>query len=140
MFEKMPRLEAGSIQFLALSPLEMAPFIPDVVVVEGEPERLMWILLAGLNFVGGKRIHSDTAILQATCVDGTVVPFVEGRINFSYGCYGCREATDMAIEETVLGFPGFMLDPLVRSLEALGEKAIQKSRAKMPYKQLMGKM
>jgi uncharacterized protein (DUF169 family) len=140
MFEQMPRLEAGSVQFLALSPLAMAPFIPDVVVVEGEPESLMWILLAGLNSVGGKRIHSDTAILQATCVDATITPFVEDRINFSYGCYGCREATDLRVEETVLGFPGFMLDPLVRSLKALGGKAIKRSRSKMPYKQLMGKI
>ena len=73
-------------------------------------------------------------------MDATIKPFVEGRLNFSYGCYGCREATDMGAEETVLGFPGFMLDPVVRSLEALGEKAIQRSRSKIPYKQLMGKI
>ena len=140
MFEQMSRLEVGSVKFLALAPLKMVPFIPDVVVVEGEPEQLMWILLAGLNSVGGKRIHSDTAVLQATCVDATIKPFLEGRINFSFGCYGCREATDMGAEETVLGFPGFMLDPLVRSLEALGKKAILRSRAKMPYKQLSEKL
>lgn len=65
MFEGMSRLEPGSIHALALCPLAELPqgdegvhaavMGPDVVVVEGTPEALMWLLLADLNLAGGKR-------------------------------------------------------------------------------------
>lgn len=133
MFADMPRLDAGSITGLALAPLQIVPRAPDVVVIEGSPESLMWLLLADLNLSGGERRTGNTAVLQATCVDATVIPFCERRLNFSFGCYGCREATDMAPSETVLGFPGTMLDPLMERLEELAQKAIPRSRAKHAY-------
>ena len=133
MFADMPRLDVGSIVGLALTPLHLAPRSPDVVVVEGAAESLMWLLLADLNLNGGKRRQASTAVLQATCVDATIIPFCERRLNFSLGCYGCREATDMAPGETVLGFPAAMLDGLMERLEELGKKAIPRSRVKQAY-------
>lgn len=133
MFADMPRLDAGSIVGLALAPLRLAPRPPDVVVVEGAVESLMWLLLADLNLSGGARRQASTAVLQATCVDATVIPFCEKRLNFSLGCYGCREATDMVPGETVLGFPAAMLDGLMERLEELSQKAIPRSRAKQAY-------
>ena len=93
MFEGMSKLPEGSLRLLALSPLRLAPRLPDVVVVEGPAESLMWLLLADLNVARGARRRSDTAVLQATCVDATVIPHLEKRLNYSLGCYGCREAT-----------------------------------------------
>ncbi|MGB7546044.1 MAG: DUF169 domain-containing protein, partial [Methanothrix sp.] len=46
MFEKMPHLEMESIQQIHLFPLEKAEQLPDLVVVEDEVEKLMWIILA----------------------------------------------------------------------------------------------
>jgi len=140
MFEAMPRLPAGSVQRLALSPLERAPARPDVVVVEGEPEKLMWLLLADLNLAGGARRAGSTAVLQATCVDATVIPHLQQRMNFCLGCYGCREATDLAPGEAVLGFPGSMLEPIVEMVTYLREKAMPRSRAKAVYKRLAASM
>jgi len=130
MFEGMTRLPPGSLQGLAVCPLGVAPATPDVVVVEGPPEPLMWLALADLNLAGGKRRRADTAVLQATCVDATVIPHVEQRLNFSLGCYGCREATDMGANETILGFPGASIDGLVAAVEQLNVKAVGRSRAK----------
>lgn len=96
MFRDMPRLEPGTVDAFALAPLRLAPRTPDVVVVEGNPEQLMWVVLADLNREAGARRRAHTAVLQATCVDSTIVPFLEGGLNFSLGCYGCREATDLA--------------------------------------------
>ena len=138
MFADMPRLDADSIVGLALAPLHLAPRPPDVVVVEGTAESLMWLLLADLNLNGGERRQASTAVLQATCVDATVIPFCEKRLNFSLGCYGCREATDMAPGETVLGFPAAMLDGLMERLEELSQKAIPRSRAKQAFQHLQG--
>jgi len=139
MFDGMTRLPAGSLEGIAVCPLGAAPAAPDVVVVEGSPEQLMWLALADLNLAGGKRRRGETAVLQATCVDATVIPHVEQRLNFSLGCYGCREATDMGAHETILGFPGASLDGIVAALEHLNEKAVGRSRAKAVFGNLRGK-
>ena len=136
MFAGMPRLEPGRLESVALCPLKDAPAAPDVVVVEGPPESLMWLALADLNLEGGARRRADTAVLQATCVDATVVPFLEKRLNFSLGCYGCREATDIEPGETVLGFPGEKTEPLYRVLELLRKKAMPNSRDKAAFRHL----
>jgi len=136
MFNQMPRLPSGSLAAIAACPLGLAPAMPDVVIVEDRPEALMWLVLADLNLHGGARRRSDTAVLQATCVDATVIPHIEQRLNFSLGCYGCREATDLTPSETVLGFPAAQLEGLVTTLEHLSETAIPRSRAKRPYQTL----
>lgn len=139
MFEGMTRLPLGSLAAVAVCPLGAAPALPDVVVVEGPPEPLMWLALADLNVAGGRRRRGDTAVLQATCVDATVIPYVEQRLNFSLGCYGCREATDMGANETILGFPGSALIAIVAALEKLNEKAVGRSRAKAAFNNLREK-
>lgn len=133
MFAAMPRLAPGRVAAIALCPLRLAPRLPDVVVLEGPAEVLMWLLLADLNIHGGERRTGNTAVLQATCVDATVIPHLEQRLNFSLGCYGCREATDLTPGETVLGFPGVLLDPLLGALEMLRSKAVPRSRAKLAH-------
>jgi len=131
MFEEMTILPQGKLIALYLFPLETAVIEPDiVVVVEDETEKLMWLVLANLNITGGKRIESSTAILQATCVDATLIPFVEQKFNMSMGCYGCRDATDIGNNETVLGFPYKYFNPIIESLEYLNQKAIPNSRGK----------
>ena len=139
MFEVMPRLAPGQVQRLHLFPLEQAGCVPDVVVVEDEVEKLMWISLAYLHATGGERVQSSTAVLQATCVDSTIVPYVEGHLNLSYGCYGCRDATDVGANEAVLGFPAAMLPPIIGHLEYLAEKAMPTSRSKRAWAALVGK-
>ena len=139
MFEGMTRLEQGWLGAMELAPLGAFAELPDVVVIEDQVERLMWILLANVNRGNGARVPADTAVLQATCVDSTLVPFLNQRINFSFGCYGCREATDIEQGEAVVGFPGEMLPALAEEVERLAGRAIPRSRAKQPYAALTGK-
>ena len=139
MFEEMPRLAPGQIHSLLIFPLSAAPVLPDVVIVEDDVEKLMWINLAYLHATGGQRIQSSTAILQATCVDAAIVPYLDERLNFSYGCYGCRDATDLAASETVVGFPISVLPAIVNHLEFLAQKAIPTSRAKKAWGALKAK-
>jgi len=130
MFEGMTTLPQGKLKSLYLFPLETAVIEPDIVVVEDETEKLMWFALANLNVTEGKRVESSTAILQATCVDATLIPYVKQKFNMSMGCYGCRDATDIGPNETVLGFPLKDFEPLIRNLEFLNQKAIPNSRGK----------
>ena len=130
MFEGMTTLPQGMLKALYLFPLETATSEPDIVVLEDETEKLMWLALANLNLKGGQRIESSTAILQATCVDATLIPFVEHKFNMSMGCYGCRDATDIGHNETVLGFSFKDFSAIVKNLEFLSQKAIPNSRGK----------
>ncbi len=136
MFQGMKRLKKGFCNAIYLYPLDKVDVEPDVVIVEDLPERLMWIALAYLNLLGGERIQSSTAVLQAVCVDSTLIPFLESKLNMTYGCYGCREATDIKAEEAILGFPGELLPRIVKKLEYLKEKAIPRARAKKALKSL----
>jgi uncharacterized protein (DUF169 family) len=136
--DTMPRMEMGKYRMVACYPLNDAPFEPDVVVMESNAEHLMWVALA-LVFETGGRLEFSTAILQATCVDVTVLPFLTQRLNASLGCYGCREATDLAEGECVLGFPVRDLETIVTSLTKLNEKAIPRVRGKAIYRALLNR-
>jgi len=139
MFECMTRLEPNKLQALYLFPLEQALVEPDIVVIEDEVEKLMWIALAQLNRQDGKRIESSTAVLQAACVDATLIPFVKKKFNMSFGCYGCRDATDIGPNETVIGFPFNEFEEIAAGIEFLQEKAIPNSRGKNAFKLLKHK-
>ena len=73
--DTVPRLKMGKYQMVACCPLGQAPFEPDVVVIESAVEHLMWVVLADVFETGG-RLDFSTGILQATCVDGTIIPFL----------------------------------------------------------------
>ena len=133
--QSMPRLQQGKYRAVALLPLAElgGDCTPDVVIVEALPEQIMWLTLAAVHETGG-RLEFSTAVLQATCVDAAILPFITGKVNASFGCYGCREATDLGAEECVLGIPGPMLDNVALNLERLAAKAIPRVRGKSTYR------
>lgn len=133
MFKGMTVLKQGELKELYLFPLDSAEIEPDIVVVEDRIENLMWIALGYLNARGGTRIESSTAILQATCVDVTLIPYKTQKINLSYGCYGCRDATDIGHDESVMGFPFGDFEAITDHIAYLAEKAIPSSRSKNAY-------
>ena len=55
---------------------------------------------------------------------------MEQQFNMSMGCYGCRDATDIQPNETVLGFPFKDFMAIAENLEFLNQKAIPNSRGK----------
>ena len=132
----MPRMEMGLYQGVAAGPLGEVNFVPDVVIIEDEVEKLMWIALAWLNGKGG-RLEFSTAILQAICVDCAVIPFTQNRLNMTFGCYGCRDATDIKPGEAALGFPVDGMNELARNLAFLARKAIPNCRSKGIFRSLI---
>ena len=132
VMHQMPRFEQGLYAAVAAKPLSKWEEAPDVIVIEDEVEKLMWIALAYLNEEGG-RLEFSTSILQAMCVDSTILPFKSGKINMSFGCYGCRDATDAKPNEAILGIPFSKLDMTIENIKYLKSKAINRSRAKQIY-------
>jgi len=133
VMQQMPRIEQGKYKAVLAKPLKEFDEIPDVVVFEDTAEILMWLALAYLNDKGG-RLEFSTSILQAVCVDSVVLPHLKQDINMSFGCYGCRDATDAQSNEALLGFPGNKLDMVIENLKYLDKQAIHRSRAKNVYK------
>lgn len=133
MFELMPMMEKDKLKGIYLFPLEESYLVPDIVIIEDEVEKLMWIALAQLNIDEGQRIKTSTSVLQATCVDVTIIPYLEQKLNMSFGCYGCRDATDIGTNESVLGFPFKEYEKIIDNVKYLSEKAIVNSRSKKAY-------
>jgi uncharacterized protein (DUF169 family) len=131
MMGDMSRLSWGDYNFVLIAPLALAEFEPDVVLVEAPPENLMWLALAYI-YTTGERLQFSTSIVQATCVDCTVIPFTGGKINATLGCSGCREATDLHVTENMIGIPYASLSPLVDNLVNMKE-VIAKNRSKSVY-------
>lgn len=129
----IPRIERGTTKAVAAGPLGNFPLTPDIVVVEGLPEQVMWLCLAR-NFKEGGRLNFNSSIFQCCCVDVTVVPYLSGEVNISPGCYGCREATDTPPEHMFMGIPSKLIGDIVESLESLSEKAMKTVREKRVYK------
>jgi len=122
---------------VAAAPLEEAKFTPDVVIIENQPEKVMWINLASINKIGG-RLHFSSAVFQACCVDVTIIPYLTKNINISLGCYGCRDSTDIADDECLVGIPLEKLKEVIASLEALSQKAMSEARQKKIYNLSIG--
>lgn len=101
----------------------------DNIIIEDEVEKLIWLALVYLNEEGG-RLEFSTSIMQAICVDVCVLPCLSGKINMSFGCYGCRDATDVKSGETVIGIPFSKLKVVNENLNYLKSQAIDRSRAK----------
>ncbi|MCQ5375247.1 MAG: DUF169 domain-containing protein [Methanomassiliicoccales archaeon] len=130
MIDARPTLPLGSVIGTVVSPLSKAKVPPDVVVVVGTPEQLYWILPVAATFEKGGRVTINTAAMQATCVDSTIIPYLTGEINVSLGCFGCRRSTDIAPEEMYAGIPANKLEEVIRILEKLASGPIPKSRTK----------
>ncbi len=137
IMSEMPRLETGKYAFILVSPLRSCEFQPDVVLVEAVPENLMWLALASI-YTTGERLQFSTSVVQATCVDSTIVPFTTGRPNATLGCTGCREATDLQPSENLIGIPFSVWSGIIKNLANM-QDIIAKNRRKGSFKRFKEK-
>ncbi|MFP3984751.1 MAG: DUF169 domain-containing protein [Candidatus Bathyarchaeia archaeon] len=128
----MPRLKPSSISAIAAGPLGDFTLQPDLIVVEGLPEQIMWLCLAR-TFKTGGRLNFSSSIFQCCCVDITVVPYMTKEVNISPGCYGTRESTDVPLNHMFMGIPMLLLEQIVNGFKALSEKAMIRARGKGVY-------
>ncbi len=110
-----------------VTPLAKADFMPDSVIIEDVPEVIYWFIPLKTHAEGG-RAHFVTAPFNAVCGDATAYPIIEGDINISLGCYGCRRRSDIKKDEMIVGFPGHMLEELMPVLERYRDGVLQKAQ------------
>lgn len=137
IMREMPRLNQGEYALVIVSPLLTCEFQPDVILVEAVPENLMWLALASI-YTTGERLQFSTSVVQATCVDSTIVPFTSGQPNATLGCTGCREATDLQPTENMIGIPFQVWPEIIENLANM-EAMIVKNRHKGSFERLKNK-
>lgn len=133
VFAGMIHMESGSCEHILLAPLEVVDFTPDVVVLIAEPESAMWLVLSAIH-TSGNRAHFNTAVVQAACVDASIMPYLQQEVNISLGCIGCRSSTDIKTTEMFIGIPGGQLSMVLENFKKLSNKLIYKNREKLGYK------
>lgn len=130
MIAERPHLKPRSVQATLVTPLAEAALAPDVVAIIAHPEQMMWLCMAA-SFYTGRRADFKVGGYNAQCVEVTLLPYATGKINVSFGCYGCRASSDIGDEMMFMGVPVGEMPGLVGGLEELGKKAIPDSRAKV---------
>ncbi|MDH5448643.1 MAG: DUF169 domain-containing protein [Candidatus Bathyarchaeota archaeon] len=129
---KMPRLKRNSVSAITAEPLKDFPLEPDIAIVEGSPEQIMWLCLARI-FETGRRLNSSSSIFQCYCVGVTVVLYITKEVNISPCCYGTCEATDVPPEHMFMGIPMPFLSKIENRLKTLSKKAMIRARGKGVY-------
>jgi len=130
MVDQRPSLLVGSIKATVVGPLASFPLEPDVVVLSTKPEQTMWVLSA-LSFFTGERYTFEMSSFNSVCIDATLIPYREQKLNISFTCYGCRAVSDLADEEMMVGIPISLITKVVKGLEELAKKAIPEARSKI---------
>ncbi|MCD8316669.1 MAG: DUF169 domain-containing protein [Eggerthellaceae bacterium] len=130
MVAERPSLEPRSVTATVVSPLADAKTDPDVIAVIANPEQMMWLSMA-TSYYSGHRHDLHTSGYNAQCVETSLIPYLNGEINISFGCYGCRASTDIDDSLMMMGIPAKLMPDVIRGLKELGKKSIPESRNKI---------
>ena len=113
----MPKAELKSDAVL-YAPLDTATFVPDLVIVIGNPKQAMQIVQADIYKEGG-RIETGFAGKQSLCGDIVAHTLNAKSIQVSLACAGSRGHAKIADDELSMGIPAERMESLVDSLEQL---------------------
>jgi uncharacterized protein (DUF169 family) len=115
--DAIPKIEP-IMKAIVYSPLEKAPFDPDVVVIICNPQQAMQLAQAMVYTLGG-RFEADFAGIQSICGDAVAGPYTTKRPNITLGCSGSRKFADIKPDEVIVGMNGENIGCIVNALEAL---------------------
>ena len=130
MVAERPHLPKKTIDATVATPLAHAATTPDVVVVTGDAEQMMWLTMSA-SYYTGKRFNYRVSGYNSMCVEAVLIPREEGVMNLSLGCYGNRASTDVPRDHLFMGIPLQMMPTVVSGLHQLDKKAIPQSRQRI---------
>ncbi|MDR3052717.1 MAG: DUF169 domain-containing protein [Coriobacteriales bacterium] len=130
MVHERPHLEPRSIDATVVTPLEQAATEPQVIAVIAQPEQIMWLCMSA-SYYTGHRFDFHASGYNAQCVETTLIPYLSGELNISFGCYGCRASSDVGDELMFMGIPTDLMPTIIKGLRELDKKAIPQSRNKI---------
>ena len=130
MVAERPTLPPKSRRATYVAPLAKTVRKPEVVVVTGTPEQMMWLCMS-MSYYSGHRFDFPASGFNSMCVEAVLYPLTEQEPNITFGCYGCRAATDVAEDMMFMGLPVDKLPIVAQGLTELAKKAIPDSRMKI---------
>lgn len=119
--EVYPRIKPATTRLVKIAPLEKCSFEPDVVIVVGDPRRIMRITTVLSQLEGREPVVVKFKGEFAVCGECTAIPLMENRGNLSMLCSGSRMFAGYRDDEMTLGFP---LEEFIRIAEATEQEEI----------------
>ncbi len=130
MVAERPTLEPHSRRATYVAPLNKTVREPEVVVFTGTPEQMMWLCMS-MSYYTGHRFDFHASGYNSMCVEAVLIPLRDNKPNITFGCYGCRAASDVGEDMMFMGIPTDKLPTVVKGLTELAKKAIPHSRMKI---------
>lgn len=114
LIDQVPKMP-HEIEAIGYAPLECAEYMPDVVIIVGQPRQIFDLIRANTHLLGDM-IHSDFGGTQSFCGDITVKPYLTKKPSISFGCMGSHMAAGFKPDNIVMGIPTEIIDTIVESL------------------------
>lgn len=130
MVAERPTLPPKSRRATYVAPLAKTLREPEVVVFTGTPEQMMWLCMS-MSYYTGHRFDFHASGYNSMCVEAVLYPLMEQEPNITFGCYGCRAATDVGEDMMFMGIPTSKMPTVIKGLTELSKKAIPHSRMKI---------
>ena len=130
MVAERPTLPPHSRRATYVAPLNKTVREPEVVVFTGTPEQMMWLCMS-MSYYTGHRFDFHASGYNSMCVEAVLIPMRDNEPNITFGCYGCRAASDVGEDMMFMGIPTDKLPTVTKGLTELAKKAIPHSRMKI---------
>ncbi len=130
MVAERPTLPPKSRRATYVAPLAATVRVPEVVVFTGTPEQMMWLSMS-MSYYTGHRHDFHASGFNSMCVEAVLLPLSNDEPNITFGCYGCRAATDVGDDMMFMGVPTHLLPTIAKGAVELAKKAIPDSRNKI---------
>ena len=114
---QIPKIDMN-IYGIVYSPLEIADFQADIVVIIANPKQAMELSQAIVYTLGG-RVEADFSGIQSVCADAVAGPFINKRPNISLGCSGSRKFAKISDKELIVGLNGENIGCTVNALNSI---------------------
>lgn len=119
--EVYPRIKPSNTKIVSIYPLEKTEKKPDVVIIVGNPRKIMRISTILAQLHEKQPVEAKFKGEFAVCGECTAIPFMEKKVNLSLLCNGARMFSGYRDDEIVMGFP---FDDFVRISQSTEEKEI----------------
>lgn len=136
MVAERPTLPPKSRRATYVAPLAKTVREPEVVVFTGTPEQMMWLCMS-MSYYDGHRFDFAASGFNSMCVEVVLLPLDKDEPNITFGCYGCRAATDIGEDMMFMGVPTNRLETIAKGAAELAKKAIPDSRNKIYVEPIM---
>lgn len=130
MVAERPTLLPKSRRATYVAPLAKTVREPEVVVFTGTPEQMMWLSMS-MSYYTGHRHDFHASGFNSMCVEAVLLPMENDEPNITFGCYGCRAATDIGEDMMFMGVPTHLLPMIAQGATELAKKAVPDSRNKI---------